>query len=149
MYKFEQKEMRKIKPIKNRWYDWLINYIPEPITKSAEEYHDLHLKSDTLLLIDVFENFRKMCLKVYHLDPVKCLSVPGLAWQALKKVKLELLADIDMLLMVEKSIRGGICHAVYWYAKANKKYMKDYDKSKESSYLRYWDVHNLYGWGMP
>ena len=77
--------------------------------KNLGEYHDLYLKSDTLLLADVFENFRKMCLKIYHLDPVIFLSAPGLAWQvALKKteVKLELLTDIDMLLMVEKRIRG-------------------------------------------
>ena len=82
----------------------------------------MHLKSDTLVLTDVCENFRKMCLKIYHLDPVKFLSSPGLAWQgALKQteVKLELLFDIDMLLMVEKVIRGGICHAVHQYIKAN------------------------------
>ena len=57
--------------------------------------------------------------------------------------KLELLTDIDILLMVEKGIRGGICHAIHRYAKANNKCMKDYDKSKESSYLKYWDVYNL------
>ena len=71
--------------------------------KYLGQYHDLHLKSDTLLLADVFENFRKMCLKIYHLDPVKFFSTPGLAWQAaLKKteVKLELWTDIDMLLMI-------------------------------------------------
>ena len=88
--------------------------------KNLGEYHDL--KSDTLLLADVFENFRKMCLKIYHLDPAKLLSAPGLAWQgALKKtkVKLELSTDIDMLIMVEKGIRGGICHAIHRYAKAN------------------------------
>ena len=88
---------------------------------------------------------------MYHLDPVKFFSAPGLAWQAaLKKteVKLELLTDIDMLLMVEKGIRGGICHAIHQYAKANNKYVKDYDKNKESSYLKYWDVNNLYGWAM-
>ena len=104
--------------------------------KNLGEYHDLHLESDTLLLADVFENFRKMCLKLYHLDPVKFLSAPGLAWQAaLKKteVKLELLTDIDMLLMVEKGIRGGICHPIHQYVKANNKYMKDYDRNKESS----------------
>ena len=92
--------------------------------KNLGEYHDLYLKSDTLLLADVFENFRKMCLKIYHLDPVKFLSAPGLAWQAaLKKteVKLELLTDIDMLLMVEKGIRGGICHAIHQNAKVNNK----------------------------
>ena len=76
--------------------------------KNVGEYHDLYLKSDTLLLADVFENFRKTCLKIYQLDPAKFLSAPGLAWQAaLKKteVKLELLTDTDMLLMVEKGIR--------------------------------------------
>ena len=84
--------------------------------KTFGEYHDLYLKSDTLLLADIFENFRKMYLIIYELDFVKFLSVPGLAWQAaLKKteVKLELLTDIDMLLMVEKGIRGGICHATH------------------------------------
>ena len=93
-----------------------------------------------------------MCLEIYELDPAKFISVPGLVWQAaLKetKVKLNLLNDIDMLLMVEKGIRGGICHSIYQYAKANNKYMKDYDKNKESSYLQYWDVNNLYGWAMP
>ena len=88
--------------------------------KHLAEYHDLYLKSDTLLLTDVFENFRKMCLKIYHLDPVKFISAPpGLAWQvALKKteVNLWLLTDIDMLLTVEKWIRGGVCHAIHWYA---------------------------------
>ena len=64
------------------------------------------------------------------------------------KVKLELLTDIDMLLMVEKDIRKGICHAVHWYAKANNKYIKDYEDNKELSYLEYWDVNNLYGWAM-
>ena len=92
-----------------------------------------------------------MCLKIYRLDPVKFLSAPGLAWQAALKtteVKLELLTDINMLLMVEKGIRGGICHAINRYAKANNKYMKDYDKKKESSYLKYWHVSNFYGWAM-
>ena len=53
-----------------------------------------------------------------------------------------------MLLMVEKGVRGGICHAIHQYAKVNNKYMKDYDKNKESSYLKNWDVNNLYGWTM-
>ena len=102
-------------------------------------------------ILAVFENFRRMCLKIYHLHPAKFLSAPGLAWQeALKRtaVKIELLTDIDMLLMVEKRIRGRIYHAIPRYAKANNKYMKDYDKNKESSYLKYWDVNNLYGLAM-
>ena len=65
------------------------------------------------------------------------------------EVKLDLLTDIDMLLMVKKGIRGGICYAIHRYTKVNNNYRKDYDKNKESSYLRYWDVNNLYGWTMP
>ena len=75
------------------------------------EYHDLYLKSDTLLLADVFESFRKMCLKIYHQDPAKSLSAPGLEWQAPLKeteVVLELLTDNDMLLMVEKNYRWNM-----------------------------------------
>ena len=63
-------------------------------------------------------------------------------------VKLELLTDNDMLLMVEKGIRGGICHAIQIYAKANNKYMKNYDEKEESSYIQYLDANNLYGWAM-
>ena len=80
-----------------------------------------------------------------YFDPAIFFSASGLAWQAaIKKteVKLKLLTDIDMLLMIEKGIRRGICHAIHQYAKANNKYMKDYDKNKQSSYLKYWDVNN-------
>ena len=115
------------------------------------DYHDLYIQSDTLLLADVFENFRKACIKTYELDPAHFISLPGLAWQGcLKKtgVELELLTDYDMLLMIEEGIRGGICHAVHRYAKVNNKYMKNYDKSKESSYIQYLDANNLYGVAM-
>ena len=74
-----------------------------------------------------------MCLKIYELDSAKFLLAPGLACQAVlkqTKVKLDLLTDIDMLLMLVKGIRRGICHSIYRYAKANNKYMKDYDKIK-------------------
>ena len=113
------------------------------------EYHDLYVQSDTLLLADIFENFRNMCIKVYELNHAYFLSLPALAWQAcLKKtnVKLELLTDYDMLLMIEEGIRGGICHSIHRCAKANNKYMKKYDKNKESSYIQYLDTNNLYGW---
>ena len=115
------------------------------------DYHDLYVKSDTLLLADVFENFRDMCLKEYELDPAHFVSLPGLAWQVcLKKtnIELELLTDYDMLLMVEKGIRGGICHSIQRYAKANNKYMKNYNNNEESSYIQYLDANNLYGWAM-
>ena len=119
--------------------------------KNLGEYHDLYVKIDTLLLTDIFEKFRNMCLNIYELDPVYFVSAPGLAWQAcLKKtgVKLELLTDIDMLLMVEKGTRGGICQATHRYAKANNKYMKNYNKNIESSYIEYLNANNLYGWTM-
>ena len=115
------------------------------------EYHDLYVRSDTLLLADIFENFRQSCLENYELDPAHFVSLPGLAWQAcLKKtnVELELLTDYDMLLMIEEGIRGGICHAVNRYAHASNHYMKDYDKIKKSSYIQYLDANNLYGAAM-
>ena len=103
------------------------------------------------MLADVFENFRNKCIEIYELDPVHFLSAPGLVWQTCPKttrVKLELLTDIDMLLIVEKGIRGGIYHSIHRYAKANNKYMKNYDKDMASSYLEYLDANNLYGWAM-
>ena len=90
--------------------------------KNLREYHDLYVQSDTNLLEDVFENFRDKCIEIYELDPAHFLSAPGLAWQAcLKKTKvnLELLTDIDMLLMIEKGIRGGICQAIHRHPKVN------------------------------
>ena len=119
--------------------------------KNRGEYNDLYVQCDTLLLADVFENFRDKCIEIYELDPVYFVSAPGLAWQAcLKKteVKLELITDYDMLLMIEKGIRGGICQATHRYAKANNKYMNNYDKNIESSYIEYLDANNLYGWMM-
>ena len=116
--------------------------------KNLGEYHDLCVQGDTLSLADVFENFRDMCMKIYEVEPSYFLSAPGLAWQTyLKKtgVKLELITDVDMLLLIEKGIRGGICHSVHRYAKANNKYMKYYDKNKESSYIICGDYNNLYG----
>ena len=99
--------------------------------KKLDKYHGLYVYNDTLLLADVFNNFWNMCLEIYELDPAHSLSTPALAWQAalkMAKVKLDLLIDIDMLFMVEKGMRGGICHAIHWYLKANNKYIKDYDK---------------------
>ena len=111
------------------------------------QYHELYVQSDA----DAFENFRDMRIKEYELDPAHFLSLPGLAWQAcLKKtnIELELLTDYDMLLMMEEGIRGGICCSIQRYAKANNKYMKNYNNNEESSYIQYLDVNNLYGWAM-
>ena len=121
------------------------------IDKNLGDYHDLYFQSDTLLLADVFENFRNMRIKVYELDLAHFLSAPGLAWQTcLKKteVKSELLTNADMLLMVEKGIRGGICHAMHRYAKTNNRYMKNYNKDEEELFLEYLDASSLYGWAI-
>ena len=94
----------------------------------------MYVQSDTILLADVFESFRNKCIEIYELDSAHFLSAPGLAWKVcLKKteIELKLLTDIDMLLMVEKGIRGGMCHVIPRYAKANNKYMKNYNKNKE------------------
>ena len=115
------------------------------------DYHDLYVQCDTLLLADVFENFTNMCLEIYELDPLYFVSAPGLVWQAcLKKtgVQLELITVYDMILMIEKGIRGGLCQATHRYAKANNKYMENYNKNIESSYIKYLDANNLHGWAM-
>ena len=119
--------------------------------KNMGVYHDLYLKTDVLLLADVFEEFRNVCLENYELDPAWYFTSPGLAWDAsLKKteVKLELLTDIDMLQMIEKGTRGGVSMISNRFGKANNKYMKDFNPEKPSTFIPYLDANNLYGWAM-
>ena len=92
--------------------------------KNLEDYHNLYNKLDVLLLANVFENFRDICIKIYNLDPAHYYTAPGLSWDAALKVtevKLEFLSDMDMLLMVEKGIRGGVSMISNRYGKANNK----------------------------
>ena len=119
--------------------------------KTIRDYHNLYLKSDVLLLADVFENFRKTCLYHYKLNPAHYYTSPGLAWDACLKTTgqhLQLLHDYDMLMMFERGIRGGITHISKRYAEANNKYMKNYNPEKESTFIQYLDANNLYGWAM-
>ncbi|XP_065664717.1 uncharacterized protein LOC136086350 [Hydra vulgaris] len=119
--------------------------------KTFTDYRDLYNVSDVLLLADVFENFRDVCMKNYKLDPAWYYTSPGLAWDAaLKKtiVKLELLSDYDMILMIKKGIRGGISMILNRLGTSNNKYMDNYDQTEPSTYIQYLDANNLYGWAM-
>ena len=115
------------------------------------EYHDLYLKTDVLLLTDIFENFRNLCMTYYGLDPAYYMTLQNFAWDAMLKktnITLDLVHDQDMYEMIEKGKRGGVCQVSSKYAKANNKYMKDYDNNTISSYLTYLDANNLYGLAM-
>ena len=119
--------------------------------KTMGDYHDLYLKSDILLLADVFENFRKTCLQYYKLDPCHYFTSPGLSWDAMLKmtnIKLELMTDIDMFQFIEKGMRGGTSYIANRYGEANNKYMKTYNEKAPSKYIMYLDANNLYGWAM-
>ena len=140
------------KGISNKNYNRVLNVWNTFNMKIFKEYHELYNITDVLLLADVFENFRDLCLKIYGLDPVYYFTAPGLAWDACLKVtgvQLELLSDPNMLLMFEKGIRGGISIISNRYGEANNKYLrKGYNKNLPSKYLMYLDANNLYGCAM-
>ena len=118
---------------------------------SMGEYHDLYLKSDILLLTDVFENFRKACQQYYELDPAHYFTSPGLSWDAMLKktnIELELISDVDMFQFIEKGMRGGISYIANRYGKANNKYMVHHNPEDATKYIVYLDANNLYGWAM-
>ena len=115
------------------------------------DYHNHYLKKDVLFLADVFERFIDTCLKFYGLDPCHYFSSPRLSWDVMLKmtgVKLEKISDIDRYLFIEKGLRGGICYIAKRYANKNNKYMNDYDPKKQSVFISYLDMNNLYGWAM-
>ena len=119
--------------------------------RNIGDYHDLYLKTDVLLLADVFENFRKTAMTTYGLDPAWYYTLPGYSWDALLKstnIKLDLLTESDMYLFVEKGLRGGISMVSHRLCKANNPYMENFDPQQPTSYLQYLDANNLYGWAM-
>lgn len=114
-------------------------------------YTDLYLKTDVLLLTDIYEKFRKTCKKHYGLDPAFYLTAPSLSFDAMllkTDIELELLEDLSMVRMIQSGIRGGVCMCSHRFVKANNYYMSDYDPSKDNIYLTYLDCNNLYGFSM-
>ena len=111
------------------------------------DYHNFYLLTDVLLLADVLENFRDVCLQHYGLDPAHNYTFPGLSWQAALKmtdVELDLLTDIDQHLFIEEGIRGGVAMISNRFARVNASGMENYDASKRNSYIMYLDVNNLH-----
>ena len=115
------------------------------------DYHNHYLKKDVFLLADVFEKFIATSLKFYGFDPCHYFSSLGLSWEVMLKmtgVKSEKISDTDKYLFIEKGLRGGISCIAKGYAKANNKYMEDYDPKKQSTFISYLEMNNLYGWAM-
>ena len=112
--------------------------------------HDLYLKTDVLLLADVFGKFFSTCLDYYGLGHCHYFSSSGLSSEAMlkmTKIKLDFISDIDMHLFIEKGMGGSISYIAKRHSKANK-YMECYDSGKESIYITYLDGNNLYSWPM-
>lgn len=136
--------------------------------KSFRDVHDLYLKLDIVLLADILENRRLQMLKDYNQDFTWFVSLPGFAWESLlknrfetgkvfengiketKRIELELFSNqnANMYMFIDKAIRGGICMTAHRYAKANNKYLSDYDAKQPSSYILYNDATQLYSWAM-
>ena len=138
-------------PIDEDDYDHAMNVWKTFNCKTLRDYWFLYLRSDVLLLADVFENFRSLSLKEYKLDPCHYYSAPGLSWDAclkLTKAKIPTLFDRDIHDMIQSGIRGGVSVISHRYAKANNQQVPDYDPKIAPNNLVYIDANNLYGFSM-
>ena len=140
------------KGITEEEYDFALEFWVDFHCENFKDYLELYNEIDVLLLADVFENFRDICLKNYGIDPAYYYTSPGLFWDAMlkeTKVKLELLSDIDQFYLFKRMIRGGISNVSHRYAEANNIYMGNrFNPEKETSYISYFDANNLYGFIM-
>ncbi|KAJ8916437.1 hypothetical protein NQ315_014650 [Exocentrus adspersus] len=119
--------------------------------RNLGEYADLYLKTDVMLLTDLFEQFRATCHETYGLDPAHYYTIPGYTWDAMlkhTKCSLETIQDVYILLFFESGVRGGLSQCSNRYSVANIKYVSGYNSEASSKYLMYFDVNNLYGWAM-
>ena len=125
--------------INEKEYQRAINVWKVLRIKNLGEYHDLYLKTDILLLCDMFEKFIKTCLEYYCLDPSHYFSSPGLSWDAMLKmtgIELEKINDINVHSFIKKGMRGGIS------------YISKRCSKNDNNTIMYWDANNLYGWAM-
>ena len=112
------------------------------------DYHDFYLKGDVCLLADVFESYRETCLQSYELDPAHYYTAPGMSWDAFLKrsnIEIDLFSEQPMFDFVERGLRGGLSMACHQQARANNPYLANYDPNKETNYIMYFDMNNLYG----
>ena len=119
--------------------------------KTMRDYHDLYLRSDVLLLADVFDNFRELSLNIYELDPANYYTAPGLAWDAallMSGVQLDLFTEQDMHLFIENGLRGGMSTAVHRYSNVSDDANKSDALNELKKSIMYLDANNLYGWAM-
>ena len=119
--------------------------------QSLFDYMELYVKTDALILCDVLQNFRKLCLDYYGLDFCHYMSLPRFSWDAMLKmtnVNIEYMTDIDMYTFIEKNLRGGVTTVNHRQFKANNPYLDDYDSAKPTSFIHYVDANNLYGKSM-
>ena len=119
--------------------------------RTLGDYSDLYMKTDIMLLTCIFESFRETCHKTYGLDPGHYYTIPGYTWDCMLKYtgcRLETVQDVDILMFIEKGIRGGVSQCCNRFSQANNKYLDSYDDSKPSTYILYLDLNNLYGWAM-
>ena len=116
--------------------------------KNMGDYHDQYLRKEVLLLANVFEKFIGTCLKYYKLDPCHYFSSPALGWLCYVKNDWCKIRKNIKYLFIEKGLRGGIFYIAKRYTKANNKYMNDHDPKKQSTFISYLDMNNLYGWAM-
>jgi hypothetical protein len=118
---------------------------------TLRQYLELYLKTDVLILADVFEEFRRVCAHNYQLDAAHYVSAPQLSWDSMLKstqCTLELISDPEMFRFIDPGIRGGVSNITTRYAKANNPYLAQFDPSKPTSYIIDLDANNLYGWAM-